>query len=66
MKVQAQNLKSGDKVGSGEIVLQVWNNGLNIPTGKCQVLLEKNKTKCRTAVWGKTTMINIIREENNS
>lgn len=60
-KVQAMALQPGDKVGSGEVVLQVWNAGINIPAGKCQVLLHKHKT--RLVIWGKYTMIGIEREE---
>ena len=59
-KVQAMSLQPGDKVGSGEIVLQT-SQGVRTPPGKIEVVLAK-EGKSRLAVWGKYTMINVERE----
>jgi hypothetical protein len=58
IKVQAQHLKAGDIIGSGEKVNSVIRDSLSWPSSKCLVRLEK-----RDCIWGKYTMINVEREQ---
>lgn len=62
IKVQAQHLKVGDIVGSGETVTAVHVNSIHIPTTKVQVSLEKGDKK-RSTFWSKYTEITVEREE---
>lgn len=61
LRVQAQHLRSGDIVGSGETVHVVRAAGLDLAKGKVMVVLAKADYS-RTAYWGKYTMINIDRK----
>lgn len=61
--VQAQHLQSGDIVGSGEVVRQVIVNSIQFPSNKVKVTLFKNNQ--RTVLWGKYTMINVERKDND-
>ena len=61
--VQAQHLQSGDIVGSGEVVRQVIVNSIQFPSNKVKVTLFKNNQ--RTVLWGKYTMINVARNDND-
>lgn len=61
MRVQAQYLQSGDIVGSGETVVAIRGQGLDLPKGKAMIVLEGSKYS-RTAYWGKYTMINVERK----
>jgi hypothetical protein len=54
---EAQSLKKGDVIGSGETVVSV-SSGAYTPSGKVDVTLEKDG-KTRTAVWGKYTKIGV-------
>ncbi len=57
IKVQAQHLRPGDVVGSGETIVYV-GAGLYTPRGKVDV-----KTDCRWCHWGKYTLINAERAD---
>jgi hypothetical protein len=59
---EAQSLKKGDVIGSGETVVSV-SSGAKTPSGKVNVTLEKNG-KTRTAVWGKSTKIGVKKPED--
>lgn len=64
IKVQAQHLKAGDIVGSGEKVLATTTNAVKLSSKKIWVKLSKPETYGeRVAEWGKYTMINVEREE---
>lgn len=63
LKVQAQHLQAGDIVGSGEVVRQVIVNSIQFPSNKVKVTLFKNNQ--RTVLWGKYTMINVERKDND-
>lgn len=58
-KVPARNLLNGDRVGSGEIVIQVAA-GLKTPRGKVEVTLERNGAR-RMAIWNASTVITVRR-----
>jgi hypothetical protein len=59
---EAQYLKKGDVIGSGETVVSV-SSGAYTPSGKVNVTLEKGG-KTRTAVWGKSTKIGVKKPED--
>ena len=59
---EAQYLKKGDVIGSGETVVSV-SSGAYTPSGKVDVTLEKGG-KTRTAVWGKSTKIGVKKPED--
>jgi hypothetical protein len=67
IKVQAQHLKPGDIVGSGEVVEAVRSAGLDLPKGKSMVVLSKKlspvNSYSRTSYWGKYTQITVERAE---
>ena len=58
LKVQAQHLKAGDIVGSGEKVVNIIRDSISWPSSKCMVQLDS-----RSVLWGKYTMINVERGE---
>jgi len=62
IKVQAQYLKPGDIVGSGEKVLSVVVNSVVLPSNKVHILLTKDHDQ-RAVLWGKYTMIGVERNE---
>lgn len=57
IKVQAQHLRPGDIVGSGEKVIAV-SSGAYTPKGKVEVRLD-----CRNCHWGKYTQITVERAD---
>jgi hypothetical protein len=59
LKVQAQHLKAGDIVGSGEVIDHVICNSTQWPSNKVMVVFTKNLVVGR--LWGKYTMINVER-----
>lgn len=70
MKVPARALQSGDKVGSGEVVVNTYE-GLYTPSGKIEVKLRKSVkdgngqflgNSFRYPKWNKTTIINVERD----
>lgn len=67
IKVQAQHLRSGDIVGSGEKVTHIVISSIQWPSSKVCIELEgKQKYEpaySRTVLWGKYTMINVERAE---
>jgi hypothetical protein len=62
IKVQAQHLRPGDIVGSGEKVEAVCISSTHWPSSKVQILLIKNEIK-RFAYWGKYTEITVERAD---
>lgn len=62
IKVQAQHLKPGDIVGSGEKVEDCYI-GAKTPKGKVAVILAKANSVPRMSHWGKYTMIGVERAE---
>ncbi len=58
---EAQTLKKGDVITSGEEVVSV-SAGAKTPSGKVEVTLSKDG-KTRTAVWGKTTKVGVKAKE---
>lgn len=62
IKVQAQHLRSGDIVGSGEKVTHIVISSIQWPSSKVCIRLDKNHDY-RTVLWGKYTMINVERAE---
>jgi hypothetical protein len=55
---QAQQLKKGDIITSGDEVISV-SSGVKTPSGKVEVTLKNKKGITRTSTWGKTTMIGV-------
>lgn len=69
LKVQAQHLQPGDIVGSGEEVAELTISSIHWPSNKVCVALKKYKNSdhevVRSVLWGKYTMINVERKEND-
>jgi len=66
IKVQAQHLKAGDIVGSGEKVNCVTVNSTGWASNKCLVSLysgPEGAIRGRNVLWGKYTMINVERAD---
>jgi len=64
MRVQAQHLKPGDIVGSGERVENIILNSIKWPSSKvCVILSSNDRDNARSTYWGKRTMINVERAE---
>lgn len=61
MRVQAQHMQIGDKLGSGEVVSGLIVNSVKFPADKVYVTLMKNDEIDRGVLWGKRTMINVER-----
>lgn len=67
--VQAQHLKPGDIVGSGEMVAGITIASIQWPSNKVCVSLCKadrerpERAYLRSVLWGKYTMINVERKE---
>ena len=59
---EAQHLKKGDIIGSGEEVVSV-SAGAKTPSGKIEVTLKTKDGKTKTSTWGKTTKIGIKEKE---
>lgn len=55
---QAQDLKKGDIITSGDEVVSV-SAGAKTPSGKVEVTLKNKDGKTRTSTWGKTTKIGL-------
>ena len=55
---EAQYLKKGDIITSGEEIVSV-SSGAKTPSGKVEVTLKNKQGKIRTSVWGKTTKIGV-------
>ena len=55
---QAQHLKKGDIIGSGDEVVSV-SAGAKTPAGKVEVTLKTKNGSTKTSTWGKTTMIGV-------
>lgn len=62
IKVQAQHLRPGDIVGSGEKVIGVIQVSIKLSSKQVWVQLEKNGI-IRQPCWGKYTMIGVERAE---
>ena len=61
LKVQAQHLRPGDIVGSGEKIVRVYNSA---GQSSCKINVRlKKRDKERVSEWGKYTMINVERAE---
>lgn len=58
LRVQAQHLRPGDIVGSGEKVVGLIINSVSHPSNKVRVILDN-----RNVLWGKYTMIGVERNE---
>lgn len=65
IKVQAQHLKPGDVVGSGEKVMGITINSIDWPSNKVCINLNDGRFD-RHVLWGKYTMINVERVDANS
>jgi hypothetical protein len=66
LKIQAQHLKPGDIVGSGEVVHSVIINSIRWNTNRvCVRFLSKSSLTLigREKLWGKYTMINVERND---
>jgi len=59
---EAQHLKKGDIIGSGEEVVSV-SAGAKTPSGKVEVTLKTKDGKTKTSTWGKTTKIGVKEKE---
>lgn len=57
IKVQAQHLKAGDIVGSGEKILSVQIAGVTLPSNKVRI----NTDKRVGVLWGKYTQVTVER-----
>lgn len=55
---EAQYLKKGDIITSGEQIVSV-SIGAKTPSGKVEITLKNSKNKERTAYWGKYTKIGV-------
>lgn len=63
-KVQAQHLKRGDMLGSGEKVWDVIVASIHWPSNKVHVSIEGKDGKLRNSLWGKYTQINVERTDD--
>lgn len=67
IKVQAQRLKPGDIVGSGEKVTGIIINSIKFPSNRVLITLAKYANSdheiIRHCQWGKYTMIGVERAE---
>lgn len=59
---EAQHLKKGDIIGSGDEVLSV-SAGAKTPSGKVEVTLKTKAGKTKTSTWGKTTKVGVKEKE---
>jgi len=59
---EAQHLKKGDIIGSGDEVVSV-SAGARTPSGKVEVTLKTKDGKTKTSTWGKTTKIGVKEKE---
>ena len=59
---EAQHLKKGDIIGSGDEVVSV-SAGAKTPKGKVEVTLKTKDGKTKTSTWGKTTKVGVKEEE---
>jgi hypothetical protein len=59
---EAQHLKKGDIIGSGDEVVSV-SAGAKTPSGKIEVTLKTKDGKTKTSTWGKTTKIGVKEKE---
>jgi hypothetical protein len=59
---EAQYLKKGDIIGSGEEVVSV-SAGAKTPSGKVEVTLKTKDGKTKTSTWGKTTKVGVKAKE---
>jgi len=59
---EAQHLKKGDIIGSGDEVVSV-SAGAKTPKGKVEVTLKTKDGKTKTSTWGKTTKIGVKEKE---
>lgn len=65
LKVQAQHLKPGDIVGSGERVVMVVTRSVTLPGNKVAVYLSKEShIATRGCQWGKYAMIGVERNKS--
>jgi len=62
IKVQAQHLKAGDIVGSGEKVEGTILNSVHLPSNRVCISLTKG-SDYRSVLWGKYTQITVERAE---
>jgi hypothetical protein len=59
--VEAQDLKKGDIITSGDEVVSV-SAGAKTPSGKVEVTLKTKDGKTKTSVWGKTTKVGVKKD----
>ena len=59
---EAQHLKKGDIIGSGDEVVSVLA-GAKTPSGKVEVTLKTKDGKTKTSTWGKTTKVGVKEKE---
>jgi len=59
---EAQHLKKGDIIGSGDEVVSV-SAGAKTPKGKVEVTLKTKDGKTKLSIWGKTTKIGVKEKE---
>ena len=59
---EAQHLKKGDIVGSGDEVVSV-SAGAKTPAGKVEVTLKTKSGSTKTSTWGKTTKVGVKPKE---
>ena len=59
---EAQHLKKGDIIGSGDEVVSV-STGAKTPSGKVEVTLKTKDGKTKTSTWGKTTKVGVKEKE---
>jgi len=62
LRIQAQYMRIGDIVGSGERVVDIIRASIHFPSSKIMVALN-NGVRNRISYWNKYTMINIDRED---
>jgi len=62
---EAQHLKKGDIIGSGEEVVSV-SAGAKTPKGKVEVTLKTKDGKTKTSTWGKYTKIGVKEKETET
>ena len=59
---EAQHLKKGDIIGSGDEVVSV-SAGAKTPSGKVEVTLKTKDGKTKVSTWGKTTKVGVKEKE---
>lgn len=65
LKTTVSQLLPGDKLPFNRTILGVFHQGLHIPSGKSEILIQNSRGEKRVAQWNKTTTMTVERECND-